>query len=240
MHIHLQKRGINLQLIARSKDKLEEISKDLTKKYGIEVKTIPLDLTKKESFKFLKETLIPSLILVNNVGGAQDSTFKYFENYSPQEFSDMFDFNVYPTIFMTQICLQFMKEKKKGIILNMSSSASYVPYFLTHYASSKWQINTISKSLAYEYSSYGIITHNVMIGLVPTEATIHIYKDNYPWYSSNGDSFAEDTLNKIGFGGHELFPTFKNFLLFSFVCSLPEKLRFLLLYQECKSKLEKI
>ena len=76
---YLAKKGYNLILVARTKDKLNYISKDLSQKYNVECDYFPSDLSEIKSpddiYNFTKENHYNINILVNNAGYALPNAF---------------------------------------------------------------------------------------------------------------------------------------------------------------------
>lgn len=127
----LAARGYDLILVARRKDKLEKLKKELS----TDVEIIPMDLAStfncmKLYNKVKKENID---ILINNAGfglfGKSDETKLERE-------IDMIDLNIKGVHVLTKQFLIDFKEKNSGYILNVASSAGFLPgpYMSTYYA----------------------------------------------------------------------------------------------------------
>ena len=104
-------------------------------------------------------------ILVNNAGIAGPN--------GPMETTTLSDWeatlrvNVISTFLCTRRALEVMKNQKSGSIVNLSSAAGTHGYPLrTPYASAKWAIVGMTKSLAMEVGSYGIRVNAICPGPV--------------------------------------------------------------------------
>lgn len=98
-------------------------------------------------------------VLVNN---ACIALFGPFEEKSIDDIKREFDVNYFGYVRMIKAVLPHMKEKKKGIIHNLSSSVGFTGYAgIAGYTSTKGAIEALTRTLALELKEYGI-TVNVM------------------------------------------------------------------------------
>ncbi|MEP6594843.1 MAG: SDR family NAD(P)-dependent oxidoreductase [Ginsengibacter sp.] len=149
---NLATKNINLLLVARSEDLLNEISDDLSKKYGIEVKYLCVDLVNDNAaetiFHWVIKNNIQINILINNAGYGLSGNF---EKYSAQAHVEMMNVNMTSLVKLISLFLPMMKQLQRSYILNIASSAAYqaVPYLST-YAASKSFVLSFSRALRYE------------------------------------------------------------------------------------------
>ena len=129
---YLSSLGYDLILVARNKEKLQQIQKELK----TDVKIIVADLAQESKLKDLyvlcKNDNID--ILINNAG------FGLFGNFNSTDLSremNMVDVNIKAVHILTKLFLKDMVKRKSGHILNVSSSASFQagPLMATYYAS---------------------------------------------------------------------------------------------------------
>lgn len=93
-------------------------------------------------------------VLVNNAGYALVGPV---EELSVQEFKEQFETNVFGVVRVIQEILPTMRMRKCGIIVNISSINGRVGFRLTSaYVSSKFALEGLSESLAYEIEQFGI------------------------------------------------------------------------------------
>lgn len=120
------KQGYELILVARSRELLEDLGKRLKKKYGTDVTVIEKDLAEKEApeeiFQELKGREIE--VLVNNAGFGD---YKEFAHSEWEKQYVMIQLNVTALMHMTRLFLPSMVERGHGKILNLASTASFVP-----------------------------------------------------------------------------------------------------------------
>lgn len=125
----LAKRGVNVILVSRSKEKLEAVSRSISETYNVETDFIVADFSKgRELYPAIKEALKDREIgiLVNNVGIFYDYT-DYFTNLSEDMLWDLIHINIASATMMTHIVLPGMVKKKKGAIVNLSSAVCCHP-----------------------------------------------------------------------------------------------------------------
>jgi short-subunit dehydrogenase len=135
-------------IISRNEEKLKEQQASISSKYNVPVRYIAHDYTKSlEESKPFYETLDKELkeldadggigLLINNVGIANEIP-KNMEEFTEKEIDDMIQCNVYSTIFMSRAVFKYMKEKKNGAIVSISSGSCNLPApFLSLYSATK-------------------------------------------------------------------------------------------------------
>jgi NAD(P)-dependent dehydrogenase (short-subunit alcohol dehydrogenase family) len=124
------------------------------------LKLIQLDVTDDSSVKDALEKVVLEKgrinALVNNAGYA---LFGAFEDLSLDEIKAEFETNFFGVIRVTQKVLPIMRtaENGGGIIVNVSSVNGLVPFpVISTYVSSKFAIEGLSESIAYELEPFGI------------------------------------------------------------------------------------
>jgi short-subunit dehydrogenase len=150
--------GYNLMLIARSYDKLKNITGEFEKEYGVQVKCCAKDLSVSsapdEIFQSLKSEMIEVDILVNNAG------FGWRGDFAQMDLSDaleMIQVNITALTHLTRLILPDMLKRKRGRILNISSTASFQPGpLMAAYYASKAYVTSFSLALSEELRGTGV------------------------------------------------------------------------------------
>ncbi|WP_025897472.1 SDR family oxidoreductase [Sneathiella glossodoripedis] len=93
-------------------------------------------------------------ILINNAGVMPTGLT---EAYSLEQVQTFFDVNLYGVIRTCQAVLPHMRERKSGLLINLSSAAGRfaIPYFGV-YCASKWAMEAYCETLHYELEAFGI------------------------------------------------------------------------------------
>ncbi|KAK5607049.1 hypothetical protein CRENBAI_008842 [Crenichthys baileyi] len=169
----LARRGFAIILISRSQEKLDDVSKAITSKCGVETKTIAADFSAIDIYTKIEEGLVGLEIgvLVNNVGTSYAYPEFFLNVPNLDTFIDtMININITSVCQMTRLVLPQMVERKKGAILNISSASGMYPVpLLTIYSASKAFVDFFSRGLQAEYKSKGIIIQSVLPFFVATK-----------------------------------------------------------------------
>ena len=122
-------------VVARRKDRLEELKKEL----GDNIEIIELDLSKEENIYKLHEQVKQEDIdiLINNAGFG---LFGEFAETSLDKELEMIDTNIKAVHMLTKLFLQDMKKRDSGHILNVASIAAFAsgPLMNTYYATKSY------------------------------------------------------------------------------------------------------
>ena len=106
-------------------------------------------------------------VLINN---AAVSGFGLFEAYSVDQWKKMMDVNLYGTIRTYLAVLPSMREKKNGLIINLTSGASgHTLPFMAPYLASKFAVEAITEGAQDELKQFGIENVSIQPGVYPTE-----------------------------------------------------------------------
>jgi 17beta-estradiol 17-dehydrogenase / very-long-chain 3-oxoacyl-CoA reductase len=142
MAFEFAKKGLNIVLISRTKDKLEQTKSEILKKFpAIKVDILQIDFS---NFDTAAQTSVVNLlngldigVLVNNVGVSYPYP-KFFHELENKRVEELISINVNSTTWMTRIVLPSMIERKRGSIVNIASgSFIFLSYcvLLLHYFS---------------------------------------------------------------------------------------------------------
>jgi NAD(P)-dependent dehydrogenase (short-subunit alcohol dehydrogenase family) len=153
----------------RNIDKSKAIT-NLKQKEKLSLEVLQLDVTSDESVKEAIQKITNEQeridVLVNNAGYALVGPF---EELSIEEFKEQFETNVFGVIRVIQAILPIMRRQRCGTIVNISSIAGKIGFPLTSaYASSKFALEGLSESIAYEIEQFGIKIILIEPGVIKT------------------------------------------------------------------------
>ncbi|XP_066446190.1 very-long-chain 3-oxoacyl-CoA reductase-B-like [Eleutherodactylus coqui] len=200
--LELAKRGFDVILISRTLEKLEKVAKEIENLTRRKTKIIQLDFTGGAEIYTKVEKALKDLdigILVNNVGMTYFNEVTRFHEVPDinKRIENIMNCNLQSMIQMTKIVLPKMVQRKKGLIINLSSAAGARPYpMITMYGATKAFMDFFSRSLNVEYRSDGIIVQSVLPHLVSTNMTRH---PSANILVKTSDDFAREALNTVGY-----------------------------------------
>jgi short-subunit dehydrogenase len=147
-----------LVLVARSKNRLDEIKKELEAIAPVKIVVIPRDLSHADAADRLSAELeraqITVDILINNAGFGGHGAFVDREWQSE---SDMIAVNITALTHLTRLFAKGMVARKSGRIVNVASLAGFVPGpFMAVYYASKAYVLSFSEALANELQGTGV------------------------------------------------------------------------------------
>ncbi|MDO8827579.1 SDR family oxidoreductase [Methylophaga sp.] len=130
------------------------------------LRVLPLDVTKPESIVALLEQSGPIDVLVNNAG---IGLFGAFEATPMDTIREIFETNTFGMMAMTQAVLPQFRERRAGMIVNVTSSTTLAPMPLVAvYTASKTAIQGFTASLTHELEPFNIDVKLVEPGYGPT------------------------------------------------------------------------
>jgi short-subunit dehydrogenase len=125
---YLARDQINLVLVARNQQKLQQLSEQLQSEYGIKTHTMALDLAipnaAQKLYQILQEQGLQIDFLINNAGVG------YYGRFSDSDLdavTDMLNLNITTLVQLTRLLLPNMIEQGVGRILNVASLAAFQP-----------------------------------------------------------------------------------------------------------------
>lgn len=165
-------RAGSLVLVARRLERLEELREELTRKNpNLNVHCRAVDLSKanevEELCAWLAREKIAVDFLINNAGLGDRGLFVTAE---PRRVNEMMMVNIVALTTLTHVLLPAMIERKRGAILNVSSTAGFLPIRkLATYAATKAYVTSFSEGVRAEVRKQGIAVTALCPGPVDTE-----------------------------------------------------------------------
>jgi short-subunit dehydrogenase len=156
-YIHA-KQGGNVVLVARSKDKLEQIKKDLENNYKVSAYIIAKDLSLKDSPKEVYDEVIKNQItvdyLINNAGFGE---FGFFNNNDWKKIEGMINLNITALTHLTKLFVNDMVKRNNGKIMNVASTAAFQPGpTMAIYYATKAYVLSFSEAISNELKNTGV------------------------------------------------------------------------------------
>ena len=167
----LAKRGFNLVLVARTKEKLIEKSRELVKEHNIKCDYFSSDLTlinsPEEIYQFTSQKHYNVEILINNAGYALPNAFHINSMEDEEKCLRVLGTSV---IALTKKYINDMISNGSGKIMIVSSVAAFAPASALQalYGPIKTFMNRFSETLNYNYNSIGITSTALCPGYTVT------------------------------------------------------------------------
>lgn len=180
----------NLVLVARSEEKLHQICDELMLKHGIIAHYIALDLTEFEADKKLfAETEKHGFEIEWLINNAGFGSMGEFAELDLERELQMIDLNISALVALTHRYLPKMRERKSGVIINVSSTASFqaIPFMAT-YAATKAFVTSFSEAVAEENRPFNITVTALCPG--PTDTNFFAEANAIP-FSAKGMQTSE-------------------------------------------------
>ncbi|MFN6946199.1 MAG: SDR family NAD(P)-dependent oxidoreductase [Cytophagaceae bacterium] len=162
---------MNIILVARSGERLENLALELAEQYSVDVKSFVADLTESgkiaDLYNWCKALDYEVNILINNAGVG---SYGQFENLPMEEQMKLIDLNISATVQLTYQFMPMLKEQTKAHILNVASTACYqaIPY-MSVYAATQSFLQSFSLGIRTELKNYNIYASCLCPGPTATD-----------------------------------------------------------------------
>jgi len=129
------------------------------------LRVLGLDVTDPESIRRAVEAAGPIDALVNNAGFGAASPFETTPMATVRE---LFETNTFGTMAVTQAMLPQFRQRKAGVVVNVTSSVTLrsIP-LIAAYTASKAAVNAFTESMALELEPFGVRARLVLPGRSP-------------------------------------------------------------------------
>jgi short-subunit dehydrogenase len=166
----LARDGYDLVLVARRRERLEELAKRLRESHRVDVEVLPADLVDAGELLGVERraAAVPGLdLLVNNAGFG---TVGFFHEIDPDAEEREILLNDVALVRLTRAVLPGMVERGHGAIVNVSSMAGFQPSpYNATYAATKAFVNSFSEAVAEELRGTGVLVQALCPGFTRTE-----------------------------------------------------------------------
>jgi uncharacterized protein len=166
----LARRGYDLILVARNRDRLQTLADRLSKETGRSVRTIAADLTDKADIAQVETALRADAsitMLVNNAGTGATAPLL---DSDIAKMDEMIALNVGVLTCLTYAAAPGFVARRKGTIVNIASIVAVAPEVLNGvYGGSKAFVLAFSQSLHHELADKGIRVQAVLPGATATD-----------------------------------------------------------------------
>ena len=173
--------GHNLILLARRKEKLEEVARQLADKYDVKIIFIVADVRDNHKLRTEFEA-IPSEwkkvdVLINNAGLSKG--LDPINNGAIDDWDTMIDTNIKGLLYVTKIVSKWMIDQQSGHIVNIGSIAGQEVYPNGNvYCATKHAVDALTKATRIDLLPHGIKVSSIDPGMVDTEFSMVRFNGN--------------------------------------------------------------
>jgi len=164
------KNGNNLIITGRRKERLAELTHQLTKQYKVNVTPLCFDVSNNEEVTAAIQKISNQQIdvLVNNAGLARG--INKIQDGKLADWNQMIDTNIKGLLYVSKAIMPLMIKNKKGHIINIGSTAGKEAYQHGNvYCATKHAVDAISKSMRIDLLEHGIKVTQICPGAAETE-----------------------------------------------------------------------
>lgn len=171
----LAENGAVLVLAARRTERIEKLAASIVENGGRAI-AVPTDVTDAAQVKNLADIAVDKFgkvdVVLNNAGLMPLSAF---ESLKVSEWEQMIDVNIKGVLYGIAAALPYMKERKSGHFINVSSVVGHKVFEGSAvYSATKSAVRVISEGLRQEVTPFNIRTTIISPGAVKTELLEHI------------------------------------------------------------------
>ena len=196
----------SLILTGRRADRLQAIAEKLKQRYAVEIKTLVMDVRRKEEVEKGLHSLPDEWkkidVLINNAGLSQGLDPIHLG--STDDWDTMIDTNIKGLLYVTKVVSGWMAGRKQGHIINIGSIAGKETYPNGNvYCATKHAVDSLNKAMRIDLLTYGIKVTGIHPGAVETEFSEVRFKGDKERakkvYTGFQPLTAEDIANVIWF-----------------------------------------
>lgn len=198
--VQLARDGYDLVLVARDADRLRQLARELSERFGNNSEVLPADLTSDSDVSRVVERIdrSPIDLLVNNAGIGTKGTMARTSREGQEA---MLRVHVLAAHRLAQAAVEGMVPRGSGAIINVASVASFLasPGNVNYNATKAWQ-RIFIESLALELEGTGVYVQALCPGYTHTEfhQRAGVDKTRIPaWWWMNADRVVAESLRAV-------------------------------------------
>ena len=194
----LAARGLDLVLVARRRDRLDEVAREVRAAHGVAVHVAPLELGGPDLHDRLCEAVrgLDLGLVVSNAG--RYGFGRFLDARLEDELAGL-DVNARaPLVLAHEFARRFAARGRGGMIFLSSSSAYQGTPFAAGYGAAKAHTLTLAEALAFELEPWGVDVLAVCPGPVATEGTAEMDTSSFPIGPMQAAPVVRQALEALG------------------------------------------
>jgi uncharacterized protein len=167
----LAERGSHVVLVARRRERLEELAAELTAAYGVQATAVPLDLSRPAAGQTLAEEVAQrGLTVTSVVNNAGFGTFGPFHTEDPGRLQEEIAVDIANVVDISRAFIEPLRAAGTGVLINVASMAAYFPVpNMAVYAAAKAFVLSFTEALWQESLGTGLRVLALSPGATSTE-----------------------------------------------------------------------
>jgi NAD(P)-dependent dehydrogenase (short-subunit alcohol dehydrogenase family) len=187
---------VNLCLVARSADLLEKEATAIRTSTQVGVRTLAADLSDQKARRLICDTFPDVDILINNAGAVPGGAI---EDVDEAAWRTGWDLKVFGYIDMTRLYLARMKERKRGVIINIiGAGGERLTYGYIAGAAGNASLMAFSRAIGGQSTDFGVRVLGVNPGPVETERVEYLARQRAA--KAGDESKWRDNFKTMPFG----------------------------------------
>lgn len=161
--------------------------------HGVDLRSVELDVSSQPSADAAVKAVLTEAgrldVVIHNAG---HMSFGPAEAFTPEQFAELYDINVLSAQRVNRAALPYLRERKRGLVVWVSSSSSRggTPPYLAPYFAAKAGMDALAVSYAGELARWGIETSIIVPGAF-TKGTNHFAHSGTPADTSRAEAYAK-------------------------------------------------
>ncbi len=198
----LSNEGATVTICSRDEGRVQAAASEISAESDSEVMAVQADVTSYEDIKALVAKVVEAHggvdILVTNAGGPPPGNF---EDVGDEEWYDTYDLTFLSAVRLIRECLPYMKEKRWGRIVLMTSIAVKQPVDnLVLSNAVRLAVVGMAKSLAKDLAPYNITVNMTSPGFIATDRLKELFEASGKKQGKTGEEVLDGIVKSIPMG----------------------------------------
>lgn len=190
------KEGVNLCLVARSAELLEQEAQAIRSSSQVNVRTLAVDLSDQAARRRVCDTFPDVDILVNNAGAVPGGAI---EDVDEASWRAGWDLKVFGYVDMTRLYIARMKARRRGVIINViGAGGERLTYGYIAGAAGNASLMAFSRAMGGQSTDFGVRVIGVNPGPVETERVEYLARQRAA--KAGDESKWRDSFKNMPFG----------------------------------------
>jgi 3-oxoacyl-[acyl-carrier protein] reductase len=194
----LAKEGVNVTIVARTRETLEATAEEIRKATGVKVNAVATDVTTDEGRKAALAACPNPDILVNNAGGPPAGDFR---DFSRDDWIKAVDANMITPIELIKATVDGMIQRKFGRIVNITSAAVKAPIDILALSNgARSGLTGFVAGVARKTVMHNVTVNNILPGLFETDTLRSRIAAGAKMQGKEADQVAKERMSAVPAG----------------------------------------